>query len=77
MGLLDDLKTPPPVVLPCKVRTIAANLEPADAKIFLDAVKNPAWKVENLSDALRAKDILISSNRLKNHRRGTCSCSKI
>jgi len=77
MGLLDDLTIPVPEVRPCKVRTIASELDPNDAKILLEAIDNPRWKIEPLRDALKAKNIEISSGTLKTHRTKACSCSKI
>ena len=76
MGLLDDLAKPAKV-WPCKVRDTAANLEPADAKILLDAVMDTEWQYSTLQNELAKRDIQIGQAQIKAHRSGRCSCSKI
>jgi hypothetical protein len=76
MSLLAGL-TPPLTVLPCKVRDTLAELDEQDQAILDAAVKDPNWKVETLSAALRERGIQISANRIKHHRNWSCSCSKI
>lgn len=74
MGLLDDLKQPPPRVWGCRIREIAESLAADDAKIFLDAVNNPQWSIIGLSQALRAKGIRVSESPIKAHRVQACTC---
>jgi len=73
MGLLDDLE-PKAKVWPCKVRDVAATLEPSDGKILLAAVESEDWSVTGLSTALRKKGISVSDVPIKSHRTKACSC---
>lgn len=77
MGLLDDLGEPKRHVPPCRVRNEAEKLEPADAKILLEAVSNPDWPLTQLASALKARDIDMTRETIRNHRIGACSCSRI
>lgn len=77
MGILTDLTKPSAKVTSCKIRTILDDLQPDDAKIFLDAVMDQSWKVAHLTDELRKRGIEISAPTIRNHRIGACSCSKI
>lgn len=74
MGLLDDLKQPPPRVFGCRIREIAEGLDADDAKIFLEAVDNPKWSIIGLSQALRTKGIRVSESPIKAHRIQSCTC---
>ena len=76
MGILDDLSPPGPKQWSCKVRTITAQLEPADAEKFIAAVENPEWKLINLAEELRKRGIPISAPTIRIHRDGACSCSR-
>lgn len=73
MGLLDDLKAPKRQ-WPCRVREIAEGLEPADAKILLEAVSNPDWPYYTLEFALKDKGISLSQSTIKRHRLKNCGC---
>lgn len=61
--------------LSCKVRTIFAQLEKADAallKEYLDDVDR--WPSNSLAKALKTRDVHVSANTLQKHRLGGCSC---
>jgi hypothetical protein len=73
MGLLDDLQ-PVERVRACKVRDTANKLDPADAKILLEAANNPEWGFTDLVKALAARGIQLSDNSIRRHRFGTCAC---
>ena len=76
MGLLDDMQ-PPAKVWPCKVRSVAADMNDDDAKILFDAVMNPDWKILSLEKALFARGVSLRENVIRRHRDKACSCWKI
>ena len=76
MGLLDGL-APKQKVLACKVRDIAATLEPDDAKILLDAAMDTKWGYTVLSSALGERGIELSDKVIKRHRTNACSCRSV
>lgn len=76
MGILDDLQYRPRLY-PCKIREIAATLEPADRKKFLEAVEGNVWKIEALATELTKRGLPVSKPTILKHREKACSCSKI
>lgn len=73
MGILGDLVAPKRE-FPCRIRDIAATLEPADAKILLDAVENPNWSIIGLSRQLKERGLMVSESPIKAHRAKACVC---
>jgi hypothetical protein len=71
--MLEDLK-PPTRSYPCRVRDLAATLEPKDEKIMLAAAEDPAWSIIGLSRELSRRGLQISEQPLKSHRSRVCSC---
>ena len=75
--MLEGLK-PLNALRPCLVRTISETLNPADAKIFLDAVNDVNyWKAESLTKALASRGVTIGSKAITRHRQNGCSCSEL
>jgi len=76
MGILDGLNVPQK--LPnCKVRTTLNELDPDDRKLLQQALDNPAWKSNPLSDALLARGIALDGKLIGRHRSKLCSCQAL
>lgn len=73
MSLLKGM-TPPKKERICFVATKAAELSKEDAEIFLNAVKDPAWSIAGLVNALTSRGVVISRAPIERHRRGNCGC---
>lgn len=75
--MLENLKAPV-YITNCKVRTVAAQLDEKDKKIFLDAIADEQnWAAVALQKALHHEGIKIGQEVIRRHRSGVCSCSKI
>lgn len=59
----------------CKVRTIAQQLDEADATIYWEAIDNHAWPANDLERQLGTRGIQITQNTIRRHRNRGCSCS--
>ncbi len=59
---------------PCRVRDAAAELEPKDAQILIDAAENPEWPYVSLETALGKLGVTVSQSSIKKHRTKLCSC---
>ena len=77
MGLLDDMNEQPQRQYSCKVRSMAASLEKADADILLAAVQNEKWTINALVNELAKRGLPITKDPIKRHREKQCSCWKI
>jgi hypothetical protein len=61
--------------LSCKVRTILAQLETADATLLEGYLADiDRWPSSQLAKALKTRDVNVSANTLQKHRLGGCSC---
>lgn len=59
----------------CKVRTILGLLEEADAKLLRGYLADEAtWSSHQLSNALKKREVHVSTNVIIRHRKGNCSC---
>lgn len=77
MGLLDNLQ-PLHIGKPCKVGTIINNLEPEDAHILDEALKNfTDWSNRALAHALQARGIQVTTDTIRAHRLNTCPCRRL
>ena len=77
MGLLDDLK-PLNAGKPCKVGQILNNLEPEDAHILDEALRDPKkWSNRALAYALQARGINVVTDTIRAHRLNTCPCRRL
>ena len=77
MGLLDDLK-PLNVGKPCKVGQILNSLEPEDAHILDEALKDHStWSNRALAHALQERGISVTTDTIRAHRLVTCPCRRL
>lgn len=77
MGLLDDLK-PLNVGKPCKVGQILNSLEPEDAHILDEALRDlQKWSNRALSIALQARGINVVTDTIRSHRLNNCPCRRL
>lgn len=75
--MLEDLK-PPKRTYPCRVRTIAKQLEDKDVEHFLTAINDKeAWTAWALHLALKSKGIQVTDKAIRRHRDRDCSCSRL
>lgn len=74
--MLEDLNIPQKRV-PCKVRTISETMSNQDKDILLNAVMNPEWPMTTLATELLKRDIQLSEQSIRRHRKKACSCWKI
>jgi len=73
--MLEDLTPPASKMDRCRVRTVAAELDMADAQRLWDAVNDhEVWSAYALGNALRKRGVQISVNSILRHRNGLCSC---
>jgi hypothetical protein len=68
--------TPPSKEMLCAVMSRAAELEPADLKILLDALKDKRWSNLGLAETLTERGFTISESTLRKHRVGKCACAR-
>ena len=74
MGKLDGL-TPPIKKLPCRVRSVLAELTDNDRDILTQAINDhETWLAKPLCRALRERGIMLSDDAIYKHRKGLCSC---
>lgn len=76
MSLLENL-VKPETVLPCRVRTVLAELSDKDRDILQNAINDLTWPAETLANSLRDFGLQVSASKLRAHRKNACSCSKI
>ena len=75
MSILKDMVAPPKRVPICKVMAVQDSLEPADEKIFIQAVDNvEEWPTETLWRELKRRGVDIGRETIRAHRRGDCVC---
>jgi hypothetical protein len=59
----------------CKVKTILDRLEDDDRKLLEGFMEDhELWSSHALSNALKQRDVNVSTNVLIRHRKGNCSC---
>jgi hypothetical protein len=77
--MLEDLQFPGTKrTYSCRIRTFYNTLNPADQKLLMDYLADPAITHSGLSKALALKTgQSFSDNGIRKHRLGLCSCSKI
>lgn len=76
MGILDNLE-PRKRVYSCRVRTVLTELDDADRKILEAAIADTdSWSNNGLADSLRKRGIDLKSEPIRQHRMGSCSCSR-
>lgn len=68
--------TPPNKESLCAVMLRAADLEPADLKILLDALADARWSNLGLAEALTERKFIISESTIRKHRVGKCACAR-
>lgn len=68
--------TPPNKESLCAVMTRAADLEPADLKVLLDALEDKRWSNNALADELTKRGFEISESTVRKHRNKVCACAK-
>lgn len=68
--------TPPIKESLCAVMVRAADLEPADLKILLDALAEPLWSNNALAAELTRRGFEISESTVRKHRTKVCACVK-
>lgn len=77
MGLLDNLK-PLHEGKPCKVGTILNGLEPEDAHILDEALKDLSnWSNRALAHALQQRGVQVTTDTIRAHRLVTCPCRRL
>jgi hypothetical protein len=77
MGILHNL-TPLHAGKPCKVGAILNDLEPEDAAILDDALKNLSdWSNRALAHALQARGVSVTTDTIRAHRTLTCPCRRL
>lgn len=74
--MLEDLTPPAKKAVPCKIRTIANDLDESDSAIFIAAVNDlSTWQTHVLAAELKRRGVQVSETSLRKHRRKECSCS--
>lgn len=73
MSLLSGM-TPPVKERSCFVATKAKELSKEDQAILLAAVKDPAWSIAALVEALNTRGVALSRTVIERHRKGKCGC---
>jgi N-acetylglucosamine-6-phosphate deacetylase len=77
MGLLNDLK-PLHHGKPCKIGAILNELEPEDAHILDEALRDlQKWSNRALAHALQARGISVVTDTIRAHRLNTCPCRRL
>jgi hypothetical protein len=61
-------------VFPCKIRTIAEQLDTKDREEFLNAINNKEWSALDLVKQLADNGIEMSPGPIWKHRLERCSC---
>lgn len=68
--------TPPIKESLCAVMVRAADLEPSDLKILLDALADPLWSNKGLAEELTRRGFEISESTTRKHRTKACACAR-
>lgn len=68
--------TPPVKESLCAVMQRAADLEPADLKILLDALQDSRWSNLALAKELTNRGFQVSEGVVRKHRNKTCCCAR-
>jgi hypothetical protein len=77
MSLLKDLK-PLHEGKPCKVGAILNSLEPEDAHILDEALKDlQKWSNRALAHALQGRGVQVTTDTIRAHRLNTCPCRRL
>lgn len=58
----------------CVLMSRAADLSPEDYKTLMDALADPRWSANGLSEALRERGFMVHKNAVSEHRKKTCPC---
>jgi hypothetical protein len=68
--------TPPNKESLCAVMVRAAELEPADLKILLEAIDDKRWSTLGLAETLTERGFIIGETTLRKHRVRKCACAR-
>lgn len=60
----------------CGLMKKAAELEPADYQILIEAIDDPMWSSNGLAHALRERGFFIHKNAVGEHRKKSCACAR-
>lgn len=71
MGLLEEIRKAQPA--PCRLSTIATNLDAADQAELWQAIADPALSAAVIARVLRARGHSISDDVVLRHRRSECA----
>jgi hypothetical protein len=58
------------------MKKATTELDDKDLKILLDAVDDPRWTANGLTDALSQRGFIVSRGVIQNHRAKTCACAR-
>jgi len=73
--MLEGMNPPPKSVPMCKIMLVHDSLDPADQKIFLEAVDNvDDWSSDVLARELGKRGLTVGRETIRVHRRGDCRC---
>ncbi len=67
--------TPPEKEQLCVLMRKAADLDPADTKILIDAVADPRWNGAALHRALEQRGFKVHKDAINKHRNKACGCA--
>lgn len=56
------------------MRKATTELDDKDLKILDEAIKNPKWSANALTDALTKRGFIVSRGVIQKHREGRCDC---
>lgn len=79
MSLTDSLAavvTAKKKALCCGVGKFLGVMSPPDKEALLGALSNPAYTASAIAKALREEGFQVSDFTLREHRRGSCNCSR-
>lgn len=75
--MLEDLK-PIKVSAKCKIGRFYDELEPKDQKLLLGYLEDISFSAEQMSLALKERvQSDIGATVIRNHRKGSCACTKL
>lgn len=60
----------------CEVCRVLADLDPSEADALRGHLGNPAWRYQQLSDALASEAINLPAFSLARHARGQCAAKE-
>lgn len=52
------------------------ELDDKDLKILLDAMADPRWSANGLTDALNSRGFIVSRGIIQKHKAKTCACAR-